>query len=463
MEQQYISSKYSSKACAYTPQSSKGTGKIDNAKNSKDGKFDKDTTLKSASESNPIPVIVEPDGVLSNAVIVDQNENGVQVYVTGFKEDESGKITKVRLARYDDNSELVSIHWIDPDNVNCGIISQEMIDIDTKDAVQGEPEVDITIEEDEDNRVLESFIFFDPFFGDRRPKPEQTQEEWESIYENSLKLGIGFQREIAKFMGIYNGQGSISEKQQEEIEKQIHIVPFSDIPDKYVQKYPEYKANPTPGINGDKMVFYDYWNNNIANDGKKIHIVVLHNHAGADGLSILEGGAEVIKMWELKNINIPRIDYVLLLGCNMADVNVRPNFTSTFASLTKQGNPIPKNQSLFEQITGKKKEYAVYETCVVGADGSTYTSPDYNKNGEIVGAHTQTAKYTGSDHTHHIYGVGFCVYKKGMADNDNPISIPGTSAEPSEQGGDLNWVLHPISISALLKKTEKIRNSGDAL
>ena len=58
MEQQYISSKYSSKACAYTPQSSKGTGKIDNAKNSKDGKFDKDTTLKSASESNPIPVIV---------------------------------------------------------------------------------------------------------------------------------------------------------------------------------------------------------------------------------------------------------------------------------------------------------------------------------------------------------------------------------------------------------------------
>ena len=59
--------------------------------------------------------------------------------------------------------------------------------------------------------------------------------------------------------------------------------------------------------------------------------------------------------------------------------------------------------------------------------------------------------------------MGFCVYKKGMADNDNPISIPGTSAEPSEQGGDLNWVLHPISISALLKKTEKIRNSGDAL
>lgn len=43
----------------------------------KNKQFGQDDPLKNASEATPVPVIVEPDGILSDSVIVDQNENGI--------------------------------------------------------------------------------------------------------------------------------------------------------------------------------------------------------------------------------------------------------------------------------------------------------------------------------------------------------------------------------------------------
>ncbi|MEO2528215.1 hypothetical protein [Enterocloster clostridioformis] len=95
-------------------------------------------------------------------------------------------------------------------------------------------------------------------------------------------------------------------KKQKEIDKYIHLVPFSNVLPEFIEIYPEYKSNPNPNINGDQAQFYNYWNANVAI--KKVNVIVLHNHAGADGL-----------------------------------IDFRPNFASTFADLSQGAEKIRTN------------------------------------------------------------------------------------------------------------------------
>lgn len=435
-----------SKTSGFTPKSSKGIGKSDNTKYKKGGKLDKDGTLISSTQSNPIPVVVLEGAPVASFIVSEQMSLGKQVYVIQAEEN-NGVVTKVYLARNDDAGVLTGIDWCDAQYVICGLLADQKVDINQNNPVQGEPETTATIDESENDGILESFVFFDPYFSNTGPTGNQTQEEWEASYRYNLELGIGFQREIAKFMNLYDGRGTISKKKQKEIDKYIHLVPFSNVLPEFIEIYPEYKSNPNPNINGDQAQFYNYWNANVAI--KKVNVIVLHNHAGADGLSILEAGTTVVKMWDINgNMTIPKIDYVLLLGCNMGNIDFRPNFASTFADLSQGGNTTEQEQ--------------VYPTAVIAADGSTYTGAILNKKKFVIGAETKMSKYTDSHHQDHTNSVGFCIYKKGMGKAELPISIEGTQATPKEEGSSKDWTLNPITIEKLLKEAEKIRTKWES-
>jgi len=48
--------------------------------------------------------------------------------------------------------------------------------------------------------------------------------------------------------GLYDGGTTISKKMQAKINKQVHLIPFTDIEDKYVELYDEF--NTTFPVNG---------------------------------------------------------------------------------------------------------------------------------------------------------------------------------------------------------------------
>lgn len=445
-------SKYGSKACAYVPQSSKGAGKPDNVQISKDGKVDKEATLRNASDQAPIPVIVEPDGVLSSAVISDQNENGVQIYVTGYKENESGEITEVRLARYDDSGVLVPIHWTDPQNVVCGTVAEGSIDIDTKDFVQDEPEVEPLIINDVVKKELRSFVLFDPFMNG----------EGDENYEQALKNGLGLQREIAKFLGLFDGNkpnsASKIETLQKKINKHICMVPFNDIPDRFIVKYPELADFQKTGINGQNEDgkderFRDYWNTNIA--VCDVPVLAVNCHANQRIICLFKDvhGFDKKKFVELGFI-FPKMDHAVFLGCNCGDVNEN-NFAKTFANCTVGGIPVELEQPFLDRLFKKERSYKVYPTAVIAADGNVSSNP-IEVDDFIVGFETRTSKYAPDDdhkYTKFIKGLGYCVFIK---EQGSPMPIPGTCSNKDEAHPEKKWIESTVPVTYLLKNAKRM-------
>lgn len=235
--------KDNSKTSGFTPKSSKGIGKSDNMKTKKEGTIDNYGTLMSATQSNPIPVVVLKDAPFNPAIEKEQTTLGRQVYAVQVK-DNNGVVTEVCLARNNDAGELTVLGWCDIKFVICGVLANKEVDINQNSPVQGEPET-IPITDISEDKPLRSFVFFDP-------------------YMNGEK--------IAYFLGLYNGKIPDSNKKKEELQekisKQIFIVPFNDIPDEIINTYPELSAFQKSGING-KIDGYrerirDYWNNNVA-------------------------------------------------------------------------------------------------------------------------------------------------------------------------------------------------------
>ena len=143
-----------SKTSGFTPKSSKGTGKSDNTKYKKGGKLDKDGTLISSTQSNPIPVVVLEGAPVASFIVSEQMSLGKQVYVIQAEEN-NGVVTKVYLARNDDAGVLTGIDWCDAQYVICGLLADQKVDINQNNPVQGEPETTATIDESENDGILE--------------------------------------------------------------------------------------------------------------------------------------------------------------------------------------------------------------------------------------------------------------------------------------------------------------------
>ena len=443
-------SEYNEKAISYAPQSAKVSGKGDKIKVGKDGKINKEETLKNASELNPVPVIIKSDGNIADFVIKDQNENGVQVYTTGIRKNDATGATEARLARSDEAGNMVAIGWIDVSYVVCGSLVSKTIDVEVKSPVQSEPNTIPELADEDFEKTIRSFVFFDPYMNG------------EENIESSLKSGLGLQREIAKFLGLYDGSVPYSEDEklrvQEKINNQIHLVPFNDIPDEYIERFPEMSRFKTPGINGQEkdynIRFRDYWNNNVA--VCNIAVLIIHAHANAN-LFCLFGGVHGFNATEFESLgfNFPRIDYAVFSGCNLGNTSYTNNVAKTFADHTAGGNPVQEKRSLLETIRGEKKRYWVYPTAVIAADGNT-SSTVIELDGFVTGLVTRTSKYDPKDngnYTMFIEGLGYCVYIRGESD---PTPIPETASEAVPEDEDAKWIEKSVSVQYLLEEAKKI-------
>ncbi len=445
-------SKYDSKANAYVPQSSKGAGKPDQVQITKDGKVDQEASLRNASESSPVPVIVEPDGVLSSAIITDQNENGVQIYVTGCKVNEAGEITEVRLARYDDSGTLVSIHWTDPQNVSCGTVAEGTIEIETKDFAKENPEVELISSQNVVRKEVKSFVLFDPFMNGN------DDESCEKMLESEL----GLQREVAKFLGLYDGRKPAYDFQEKALQKRLNehicMVPFNDIPDKMIAKYPAYTEFQKTGIDGKTKEgkderFRDYWNAHIA--VYDVPVLAVNCHANEDIICLYGAyhGFNRGKFVEL-GFDFPKMDYAVFLGCNIGNVS-GDNFAKTFAASTVKGIPIELEQSLQDRLSRKEKLYKVYPTAVIAADGNT-SSNAIKEDDFIVGFETRTSKYAADDnhtYTKFVKGLGYCVFLK---EPESYIQIQGTCSNADPSNAKAKWIESTVPVTYLLEEAKKI-------
>lgn len=246
---------------------------------------DKNALLKNASKKNLVAVVIDAETPVEQSAYTQQDTR--QVYVTQSRSDARGNVYEVLIARYEegvyaaddpDGNLIVNLKWVDVKHITCGSVADAKIVVGGSQPVQTEPEVAV-VSAETDNRILESFVFFDPYTSGK-DKPE--------LWANDLERAIGIQREVAKFMDLYDGKTTISEKQQAKIDKQVHLVPLSDLPQDIVDKYKPFQANPRPGINADKKAFYDYWNNTMS--ASKVHVVAIRNHSGADGIALFEAG-----------------------------------------------------------------------------------------------------------------------------------------------------------------------------
>lgn len=150
----------------------------------------------------------------------------------------------------------------------------------------------------------------------------------------SLQRGVALQRDVAKFMGLYNGGNSIDDDEQKKINKQVHLVPLSYVRSEYDGRYPQYVERKL-GINGSLEKFKSYIKVNIEQAGKrKIHVLVLCNHSNAEIFCLLANGSPYISKEDLKNTfkDSLTIDYVVLMGCNMGNLSEYPNIASEFAN-----------------------------------------------------------------------------------------------------------------------------------
>ena len=258
--------------------------------------------------------------------------------------------------------------------------------------------------------------------------------------------------------GLYDGGTTISKKMQAKINKQVHLIPFTDIEDKYVELYDEFNdENSKPNINANKDEFCKYWNENITEE-KKIHIIIVYAHASYQSFAIKGSGGDVsisFKMTELDKLTFPPIDYIILNGCNFGDMSNTPNFAMTMADLTQGRNHVEEKQSFGESIAGNVK-YKTYPTAVVAADGNT-ASPLQTVEGFVTGIKITNGKYApGAEphYTHYIIGKGLCVFQKGST--EKPTTIPGTPAEASVERSDEDWIEHPMSIEEILNQAKII-------
>lgn len=440
---------------ASVPKSSTGVVSMDQKNkldlNEKGKGGEQNSLLRSASQLNRVAVVIAKETPLDEYVYSEQDTR--QVYVTGSKSDANGNVYEVQLARYKegeyaandpDGSKIVALGWVDVKYITAlGKLADATIVVEGSQPVQTDPAVELLSSEN-DNRMLESFIFFDHF---------RNGTEKSDLISACLESAIGLQREVAKFMNLYSGKSAISDEQQKKIDTHIHLVPFSDISREFTEKYPLFSAHPNPGINASLENFLEYWNTNVSN--KKIHIIIIFNHANQNGICLRANGKPMLLIDDLINLQMPKIDYILALGCNLGNTSYETNFASAMAALTQGSNPVEQPQSFFDRISGREKEFKNYQTAVVAADGNT-SAPVTFTDGFITGIMYNNGKYAAHDnhqYKHYIKGDGFCVYVKNV---DTPTPIPGTQTIPNVDGSDENWTEQPISVETMLIEAKKI-------
>lgn len=393
-------------------QSSTGIIKPDNKKLSKGKELDKNALLGSATSKDPVPVVVSAKAPIADFLITEQNTR--QLYAIQARTDTSGKVTEVYLAREDANDIMTGVDWCSTEYVTCGNLADATIIVTGKEPVQNDPETMPTVNNAKPEEK-ESYVFFDPYlFANRRadiihddgttsPHPDLGK-----IVNNDMECAIGIQRGVAQYMGKYDGKKKISNDVQNTINKWVHLIPFSYIPD---SDYPDIKYKSCVedgGLDGTVQKFIDFINDKVST--KNVDVIAIWAHANATLFDVCDITHDYFRIGRIADLKLPNLKIILLLGCNMGAITNSNNFANELSKLDKvektiiAGDGFITTSKIEESLGWISKETHVVNSkhWINNVKGGTYA--DNTSVGFVLYAN-------GSDTGHRISGAA--AYKAG--------------------------------------------------
>jgi|GEM_PF-2030179 len=401
-----------SKALGFAAQSSTGIIKPTSKDKDANGKIDENALLDSATSSNPIPVVVDDKAPIADFLMTEQSTR--QLYVIQSRTDKNGKVTEVYLARKDENGVMTGVDWCSVEYVTCGNIADATIIVPSKQPVQNDPKTTPTINNTK-TEEKESYVFFDPYlFADRRADiihDDGTTSPYPGlgkIVNNDMECAIGIQRGVAQYMGKYDGKKKISNDVQNEINKWVHLIPFSSIPD---SDYPDIKYKnciEDSGLDGKVQTFIDFINNKVST--KNVDVIAIWAHANATLFDLCDVAHDYFRIGRIADLKLPNLNMILLLGCNMGVLTNLNNFANELSKLVKvektviAGDGFISTSKIEESLGWISKETHVVNSkhWINNVKGGTY------ENNTSVGFVLYS---NGSDTGHRIYGAA--AYKIG--------------------------------------------------